>query len=219
MRFSNDNAAWSTWENYTAAKTWALTGSDGNKTVYAQFKDAAGLTASAYASIILDTTAPTVDAGSDRTVNLLDTVTFDGSASDANGIVSYKWLFGDGTSGTGASASNFYGSIGTFTAKLTATDAAGNTGSATVKVVVNFTPAATATPTPTAIPTPTTKPTVTPTPTPTATAAAATATPTQPPMMGAENSLWVTSLAVAVAFCLGAALVYVLMRLRSKPKP
>jgi hypothetical protein len=145
MRFSNDNVTWSTWENYAAVKTWTLIGSDGTKTVYAQFKDAAGLTASAYASIILDTTAPTVNAGSDKTVKLLDTVAFDGSASDSNGIASYRWLFGDGTSGSGASASNVYGSVGTFTATLTATDAAGNSASATVKVVVNFTPASTAT--------------------------------------------------------------------------
>jgi thermitase len=219
MRFSNDNATWTTWTNYTAIKAWALTGADGNKTVYAQFKDQAGLTATVYSSIILDATAPTVDAGSSRTVNLTDNVAFDGSSSyDANGIVSYMWLFGDGTQGSGAKVSNVYGSVDTFTVKLTVTDAAGNTASASVKVAVEFKPAATPTPTPTVTPTPTTQPTITPSPTPTSTATPI-ATATEAPMMGVDSSLWIISVVAVVAFCLGAAFVFVWMRQRAKSKP
>jgi hypothetical protein len=226
MRFSNDNINWTTWVNYTASKTWTLTSGDGCKTVYAQFKDEAGLTATANASIILDTTAPTVDAGSSQTVNLGDTVSFNGGGSDANGIVSYRWNFGDGTQATGASVNNFYGSVGTFTVTLTVTDTAGNSASATTKVVVNFKPAATPTPTSTATATPTTEPTVPPTsestisPTsPPTSTATPTASVTQSPAMGTDNTLWVISAVAVVAFCLGAALVYVWMRQRAKPKP
>jgi thermitase len=218
MRLSNDNNTWTTWETYEALKAWSLTNGDGSKTVYAQFRDEAGLTTSYNASIILDTTAPTADAGSSTTANLGEAVAFDGGASfDANGIVSYRWVFGDGTQGTGVQVSNVYGSVGTFTVRLTVEDAAGNTASATVKAVVNFKPTATPTPTPTVTPTPTAEPTVTPTPTSTSTATP-TASSTESPMTGVDNSLWVTSAVAVVAFCLGAAFVFVLMRLRARPK-
>jgi hypothetical protein len=218
MRLSNDNATWTTWETYAALKTWVLTSGDGSKTVYAQFRDEAGLTASCNASIILDTTAPTADAGSSRTVNLGETVTFDGGGSnDANGIVSYRWVFGDGTQGTGVSVSNVYASVGTFTVRLTVEDAAGNTASATVTVAVNFKSAATPTPTPTTTITPTAEPTITPTPTSTSTATP-TASSTESPIMGTDNSLWIVSGVAVAAFCLGAAFVFILMRLRAKLK-
>jgi YVTN family beta-propeller protein len=42
MRFSNDGASWSNWEVYGTSKSWRLYGSAGTKTVYAQFRDAAG---------------------------------------------------------------------------------------------------------------------------------------------------------------------------------
>ncbi len=218
MRLSNDNVTWTPWETYVASKTWSLTDGDGNKTVYAQFRDEAGLTAAFEASILLDTTPPTADAGSSRTANLGETVVFDGSASfDANGISSYKWVFGDGAQGTGAQVSNVYGSVGTFTVRLTVADEAGNTASATVKVVINFTPAVTPPPTPTTTPTPTVEAAITPTPTSTPKTTPA-ASQTESPVMGVDNSLWAIAGVAVVAFCLGAAFVYVLMRLRAKPE-
>jgi len=42
MRFSNDNSSWSGWETYTGSKAWNLVGGGGAKTVYVQFRDAAG---------------------------------------------------------------------------------------------------------------------------------------------------------------------------------
>jgi hypothetical protein len=42
MRFSNDNAAWSPWEPFAYTKFWTLSSGYGTKTVYVQFKDAAG---------------------------------------------------------------------------------------------------------------------------------------------------------------------------------
>jgi len=61
------------------------------------------------------------------------TVAFDASASiDADGsITSYSWNFGDGSSGTGVTASRTYAAAGTFTTVLTVTDNRGATGRAT----------------------------------------------------------------------------------------
>ncbi|TLM65893.1 MAG: DUF1566 domain-containing protein [Deltaproteobacteria bacterium] len=62
MRFSNDNAAWSAWEPFATAKaSWPLDAAvDGSKTVYVQFKDAAGnVSAAVTDDILLDTTPPT----------------------------------------------------------------------------------------------------------------------------------------------------------------
>ncbi|GAM10087.1 hypothetical protein OR1_02374 [Geobacter sp. OR-1] len=63
MRFSNDNSAWSEWELYATSKAWQLTalGGDGSKTVFVQFRDAAGNASGSFAdTVILDTTAPVV---------------------------------------------------------------------------------------------------------------------------------------------------------------
>jgi|GEM_PF-4455130 len=59
MRFSNDNATWSAWENYGTSKAWTLIAGDGSKTVYTQYKDAAGNSSSTYSDgITLDATGP-----------------------------------------------------------------------------------------------------------------------------------------------------------------
>ena len=63
MRFSNTGSSYSTAEAYAPTKAWTLASSDGAKTVYAQFKDAAGnWSAAATAAITLDSTAPTISA-------------------------------------------------------------------------------------------------------------------------------------------------------------
>ena len=53
MRFSNDGSSWSGWESFVADKAWALTGADGEKTVYAQIRNG-GTTYQASDTIILD---------------------------------------------------------------------------------------------------------------------------------------------------------------------
>jgi len=58
MRFSNDGVAWSNWEAYGVGKSWTLSAGDGVKTVSVEYRDAAGNTAPANGSIILDATAP-----------------------------------------------------------------------------------------------------------------------------------------------------------------
>ena len=61
------------------------------------------------------------------------TCTFDGSKStDPDGIASYAWNFGDGSTGTGAKANHTFPSGGDFTVKLTVTDRKAGSGSTTV---------------------------------------------------------------------------------------
>jgi hypothetical protein len=59
MKFSNDNATYSSPEPYSASKTWTLLTGDGTKTVYAMFQDGAGSWSTYYTdTITLDTTLP-----------------------------------------------------------------------------------------------------------------------------------------------------------------
>jgi len=61
MHFSNDNSFWSSWEPYATSKSWTLSSGDGEKTVYAEFKDPAGNVSKTYSdTIILHRTPPTV---------------------------------------------------------------------------------------------------------------------------------------------------------------
>ncbi len=61
MSFSNDNKTWSNWEPYTSSTTWTLQGGDGQKTVYAQYIDNAGLTSPIYSyTLTLETLQSTV---------------------------------------------------------------------------------------------------------------------------------------------------------------
>ncbi|MFN2531075.1 MAG: endonuclease/exonuclease/phosphatase family protein, partial [Pyrinomonadaceae bacterium] len=64
-------------------------------------------------------------------------VSFNGSATDPDGyITSYNWTFGDGNTSTVLSPTDTYTSAGTYTARLTVTDNAGATASASIQVVV-----------------------------------------------------------------------------------
>lgn len=60
-----------------------------------------------------------------------------GSADPDGTIKTYAWRFGDGTTGTGATATHTYTIPGTYTALLTVTDMTGLSGTDTVTVVVN----------------------------------------------------------------------------------
>jgi PKD repeat protein len=66
-------------------------------------------------------------------------VSFNGStSSDADGsIVSWAWTFGDGGTGSGATASHTYTAAGSYTAQLTVTDNQGATNSTSVAISVS----------------------------------------------------------------------------------
>ena len=82
---------------------------------------------------------PLAVAGLDTAAVAGAVVAFDGSAStDPDGhIASYAWDFGDGTSGTGASASHIYNGGGAFTVTLTVIDDRGAKGADTLIVTVD----------------------------------------------------------------------------------
>ncbi|HEV3000820.1 MAG TPA: S8 family serine peptidase [Solirubrobacteraceae bacterium] len=82
--------------------------------------------------------APTASVTSTDSVRNFEAVTFDGTGStDRDGqIASYAWDFGDGTTGTGASAQHAYDWPGTYTVSLTVTDDDGATATATRSLAV-----------------------------------------------------------------------------------
>jgi hypothetical protein len=64
-----------------------------------------------------------------------------GGSTDADGtIVAYEWTFGDGTTGTGVTASRVYAAAGNYTVGLTVRDDDGATNSTTRTVTVTNTP-------------------------------------------------------------------------------
>ena len=84
---------------------------------------------------------PTASFTTDPSLNVLYasppvTVDFDASgSSDADGtIMSYNWIFGDGDTATGATASHTYTTSGTFTIVLTVVDDQGAPGSTTKSI-------------------------------------------------------------------------------------
>ena len=91
---------------------------------------------------------PPVAAATVRCVDLRCSA--DGTASsdpDGGTLTSYAWSWGDGTTGTGATATHDYATPGTYPVVLTVTDSAGSTGSSpaqyvTVAAHVNTAPTA-----------------------------------------------------------------------------
>jgi hypothetical protein len=93
MQFSSDNATWDAWEPYAPTKAWTLSPGDGEKWVYARFKDGAGnVSATSSDSIILDTTGPvncavSINAGAAYTNT--PAVTLSLAATDVGGAVTH----------------------------------------------------------------------------------------------------------------------------------
>jgi hypothetical protein len=59
MCFSNDNSTWSNWEPYASSKTWTLQAGNGQKTVYVQLMNNAGLTSTFNYTLNLEIAQPT----------------------------------------------------------------------------------------------------------------------------------------------------------------
>jgi Tol biopolymer transport system component/PKD repeat protein len=88
-------------------------------------------------SEVEDDEPPVADAGSGMTVESGETVPFSAAASSDNvGIVSYSWDFGDGNTATGMKPSHTYEDEGNYIVTLTVTDAAGNSDTATILIIV-----------------------------------------------------------------------------------
>jgi len=84
---------------------------------------------------------PVADAGGPYAGTTGVSLSFDGSGStDDNGISSYDWDFGDGTSGTGVSPSHTYTTGGVYTVTLTVTDTIDQTDSDTASADINNPP-------------------------------------------------------------------------------
>jgi len=79
MQFSNNGIDWSTPEVYAASKAWALSAGDGEKTVYAKFKDIVGRWSGAITDTIIlsNTVTTTIDYSYDD-LNRLKTITHSG---------------------------------------------------------------------------------------------------------------------------------------------
>lgn len=119
------------WQDVVPVVSWPLSENDGNKTVFAKFKDLAGTESDiAVASIILDQTAPQVWAGSDKASN--SSFIQAGFANDINGIASYQWQKVSGPGDLTLTSANTSATVitatidGKYRMRLSVTDVAGN---------------------------------------------------------------------------------------------
>jgi len=144
MRFSNDNLTWTSWEPCSVSKAWTLTKGEGEKTVYYQVKDNAGLISQSYSdTITLDTTAPKISITSilngPETRSSTVTVTWIGS-DDLSGISHYEVrLDEDSWTNVGTNTTHTFTGLsdGSHVIHVKATDKAGNTEEDTVNFTVN----------------------------------------------------------------------------------
>jgi len=125
MQFSNDGVNWSAEEDYKTTKVWQLTTGDGQKTVYARFKDSAGnWSVPVSTKITLDTVVPksSTNIAAGTYLNSLSVVL---SVNETGAKIYYTT---DGSEPT--TSSNVYSSpieiTATTTLKFFAVDAAGN---------------------------------------------------------------------------------------------
>ena len=133
--------------DYYADVSYALSNDDGNKTVYVWFKDDSGnISDAASDSIILDTTAPTINITSptpeDTYTTSSSVIAIGGTASDSTSSVSIiTWSNDKGGSGLASGTTSWLTSSisllnGENIITVTATDEAGNTGTDQITVIL-----------------------------------------------------------------------------------
>jgi hypothetical protein len=141
MRFSNDGTNWSAWVSYAAGKSWNMLPGDGLKTVYAQFKDAAGNTSvSVSDTIILDTIAPSVTIDPVISPTKISTQTIGGSREEGS-IITINAPGGLASAVSYPSVTTWQGGVklieGTNVLSASAIDPAGNTSSASATIILD----------------------------------------------------------------------------------
>lgn len=155
MQFSINGTAWNDWEPATTTKAWQFASGDGEKTIYARYKDQAGNISIPYsATITLDTVPPassitTPAAGAYITS---PSVTITGNADDpaGSGLTKVEVSTDGGTSWHDAQGTGQWSytwttpTDGNYTIKTRATDIASNTETpgAGITVTVDKTPPA-----------------------------------------------------------------------------
>ena len=131
--------------SYSGTVSYSLSGSEGSKTIYAWYKDAAGnVSTTANATITYDTTVPTVTISSPTSsstyTTTTSTISLGGSASDSSsGIGTVTWSNNRGGNGTATgtaswTVSSISLSSGDNVITVTAKDGAGNSGTDTLQV-------------------------------------------------------------------------------------
>jgi len=129
MQFSNDGSIWSSAVSYSATRNWTLSSGDGQKTVYARFKDAVGTWSEAVSSsIVLDSTRPvTAVSPAGGKYNSAQSIVL--SCTDTGVGCDKIYYTTDGTLPT--TSSQVYSApvtmTGTFKVRYFSTDLAGNT--------------------------------------------------------------------------------------------
>ena len=134
--------------SYSGSGSYTLSSNEGSKIIYVWYKDAAGnVSSTASATIILDTTVPTVTITSPTTNSTYtatsSTIDLGGNASDSSsGISVVTWSNSKGGNGTanGTASWTVSGislSSGDNTITVTARDGAGNSGTDTITVTYN----------------------------------------------------------------------------------
>lgn len=111
----------------------------GNYSVVLTVTDNSGLTGSTTGTVIVSSGNPVSSFTASPSEGLAPlNVSFDATTSWAvvGSIVSYRWAYGDGVSGSGITSSHTYTAVGDYTATLTVTDSRGLIGTATRAITV-----------------------------------------------------------------------------------
>ncbi|MCG3127763.1 MAG: hypothetical protein CHACPFDD_02635 [Phycisphaerae bacterium] len=134
------NSGWLSWANKLTTHTYAA---DGSYTAKLKVKDACVESAFDSAAVTVNhcigNVPPVANAGTDKSGDTGQTLTFDGGAStDSDGTIqTYSWNFGGGVTKTGKVVTHSWSADGTYNVTLTVTDECGGSGNDTVVVNVN----------------------------------------------------------------------------------